>query len=79
MNFKDRQRKLIYFESKEFKDKEKARREVSKPTEHIDLGNGRMYCPELDEKRPEWMCLSDHGDRTALDYQCYEPEEVENE
>lgn len=61
--FKERNRKLVFYESREFKDAEKARREASKPKDHVILDNDRVYCPEVDRIRPTWLCEQEHGDR----------------
>lgn len=63
--FESRMKMLQFYESEEFKEAEKVRREASKPTEHeyMDEYKQRVYCPVYDEIRPTWMCNSEHGDR----------------
>lgn len=34
----------------------------SKPTEHVEISYGRVYCPEADRIMPDWLCARKHGD-----------------
>lgn len=64
---KEREGKIIYFESKEFKEDEKLRMAANKPKEHYPIGFNRTYCPIYDKIRPEWLCANEHGDKDEPD------------
>ena len=60
--FDEQQAKLVFFNSLDFKRREKQRMERSKPTEHTAVDFARVYCPEYDKVRPQWLCEQEHGD-----------------
>lgn len=60
--FKDRQARIEFYNSKEFKDMEAERVANHRPTEHETVGYGRVYCPIAGRIQPDWLCAMDHGD-----------------
>jgi hypothetical protein len=35
---------------------------ASRPKFHLHVDRGRVYCPEYDKIRPDFMCEREHGD-----------------
>ena len=60
--FKEGQARIERYNSPEFKQAEKARREASQPTTHVPVDFNRVWCPVYSKVRPEWLCASEHGD-----------------
>lgn len=59
MTFSQRQARLSYYNSEEFKQAEKARREASQPTTHVPVDFNRVWCPVYSKVRPEWLCVNE--------------------
>lgn len=74
-HFKERQARLVFYESKEFKEAELKRIERSKPREHEAILNTKnVYCPIEGRIRPAWLCEKD--DHIELDNDPSSPSEA---
>jgi hypothetical protein len=61
-HFQEQQQKLTFYNSAEYRQAEQARVSLVLGKEHEVRSPGRVWCPDVGQVRPEWLCDKEHGD-----------------